>query len=73
VLLLKCIDTPRMTDDQGRPFTLLCTEVVLPEETDGDGLVSDDYRTANWWELPERYVVSGPLVLSRHSGGANLC
>jgi hypothetical protein len=69
VLLLKCTSADRLTDEE-RPYTLLCAEVVRPVETVESGLVPVGYVTANWWELPQHYTVSGPLGLTRHPRGS---
>jgi hypothetical protein len=68
VLLLKCTSDARLTDE-APPCTLLCADVVRPEETGGAGLGPVGYVTANWWELPEKYVLAGPLDLTRYPGG----
>ena len=70
MLLLKC-EKAVPTTDEGRPCTLLCAEVVRPEETGEAGVVPVGYVTANWSELPEHYVVCGPLGLTRHPGGGD--
>jgi hypothetical protein len=69
MLLLRCSKASRTTDDDRHPCTLLCTEVVRPEEKGEDGSAPGGFVTAGWWDLPEHYTVSGPLGLAWYPGG----